>query len=164
MLVVAIIDARNTAVGSNMAPLIIGFAVAAIGMSIGPNAGYAINPARDFGPRLIAWAAGWGQVALPGTFHVPLTNNFTGYFWIPIVGPLIGGVIGVLVYDLFISDVLHARLKMAEEVSGPIPETRTIEDVEETEQVEGKVPGTRIPDESETHARRTRELARIRAG
>jgi glycerol uptake facilitator protein len=162
MLVVAVIDARNTAVGSNMAPLIIGFVVAAIGMSIGPNAGYAINPARDFGPRLISWAAGWGQVALPGTFHVPLTNNFTGYFWIPIVGPLVGGVIGVLVYDLFISDVLFARLKKAEEVAGPIPETRTMADVEETEHVEGKVPGTRMPDQSETHARRTRELALIR--
>jgi glycerol uptake facilitator protein len=165
MLVVAIIDARNTSVGSNLAPLIIGFAVAAIGMSIGPNAGYAINPARDFGPRLISWAAGWSGVSLPGTFHAgPLGNNFTGYFWIPIVGPLIGGVIGILVYDLFISDVLHARLKMAEEVSGPIPETRTLEDVEETEQVEGKVPGTRVPDQSETHIRRTRELARIWEG
>jgi glycerol uptake facilitator len=165
MLVVAVIDARNTAVGSNMAPLIIGFVVAAIGMSIGPNAGYAINPARDFGPRLISWAAGWSGVSLPGTFHAgPLGNNFTGYFWIPIVGPLIGGVIGILVYDLFISDVLHARLKMAEEVSGPIPETRTLEDVGETEQVEGKVPGTRVPDQSETHIRRTRELARIWEG
>lgn len=153
LLVVAIIDARNTAVGSNMAPLIIGFAVAAIGMSFGPNAGYAINPARDFGPRLISYAFGWGRVAMPGTYHHLITGpNFTGYFWIPIVGPLIGGVIGVIVYDLFIGDVLHARLKKAEEVEGPIPETRTMADVEETEQVEGKVPGTRAPHESETGA------------
>jgi len=164
ILVVALIDIRNTAVGSNLAPLAIGLAVAAIGMSFGPNAGYAINPARDFGPRLLAYFGGWGQVALPGTYHATLGPNFTAYFWIPIVGPLIGGVIGVVLYDLFIGDVLHGRLKKAEEVAGPIPETRTIEDVEATEHVEGKVPETRIPDESETHARRTRELARIRAG
>ena len=54
MLIVAVIDARNTAVGSNLGPLIIGFIVAAIGASFGANAGYAINPARDFGPRLFA--------------------------------------------------------------------------------------------------------------
>jgi glycerol uptake facilitator protein len=123
MFVVAVIDARNTAVGSNLAPLIIGFVVAAIGMSYGANAGYAINPARDFGPRLIAWAAGWGRVAMPGTYNVAGVH-FSNYFWIPIVGPLIGGVIGVLIYDLFIGDVLYARLKQKEAIEGPIPEAR----------------------------------------
>jgi glycerol uptake facilitator protein len=156
--VVALIDLRNTAVGSNLAPLAIGLAVAAIGMSYGPNAGYAINPARDFGPRLFAWVAGWGQVALPGTYHA-VGLNFTGYFWIPIVGPLIGAVIGILLYDLFIGDVLHARLKMAEEVEGPIPERRPREEPETAGQVEGTVPETRMPDQSETHIPRTRELA-----
>jgi len=105
MFVAAVIDLRNTAVQANLGPLIIGLAVAAIGMSYGANAGYAINPARDFGPRLFAFFAGWGQVALPGT--VP--GAFSWYFWIPIVGPLIGGVIGVLLYDVFIGAVLEAR-------------------------------------------------------
>jgi glycerol uptake facilitator protein len=122
LFVVAVIDVRNTAVGSNLGPLIIGFVVAAIGMSFGANAGYAINPARDFGPRLFAFFAGWGDVALPGSYSAP-GFSFGWYFWIPIVGPLIGGVIGVIVYDLFIGDVLHARLKLAEEVSGPIEES-----------------------------------------
>ena len=122
MLVVAVIDARNTAVGSNLGPLIIGFIVAAIGASYGANAGYAINPARDFGPRLFAYLAGWGKVALPGTYHAP-GFSFSNYWWIPIVGPLIGGVIGVVIYDLFIGDVLHARLKLQEDVSGPVEET-----------------------------------------
>jgi glycerol uptake facilitator protein len=152
MLVVAVIDARNTAVGSNMAPLIIGFVVAAIGMSIGPNAGYAINPARDFGPRLIAWAAGWNGVSLPGSYN-HLGVSFSNYWWIPIVGPLAGGVIGVLLYDLFVGDVLFARLKMAEETPGPIPETQTPTEVAETMHVEGKIPETRQPTESETAAR-----------
>jgi glycerol uptake facilitator protein len=122
MFVVAVIDARNTAVGSNLGPLIIGLIVAAIGASYGANAGYAINPARDFGPRFFAWVAGWGRVALPGSYSAP-AFHFSNYFWIPIVGPLIGGVIGVVIYDLFIGDVLHARLKMAEEVAGPIEES-----------------------------------------
>ena len=123
--VVALIDLRNTAVGSNLAPLAIGLAVAAIGMSFGANAGYAINPARDFGPRLLAYFAGWGKTALPGTYSVG-TDLFANYFWIPIVGPLIGAVIGVVIYDLFIGDVLHARLKMTENVEGPIPETTAV--------------------------------------
>ncbi|MGW0763825.1 aquaporin, partial [Streptomyces sp. NPDC002814] len=105
MLVVAIIDLRNTGVKANLGPLLVGFAVAAIGMSFGANAGYAINPARDLGPRLFPWAAGWQELAMPGT----LAGSFSGYFWIPIVGPLLGGVIGVLVYDLFIGDVLNLR-------------------------------------------------------
>jgi glycerol uptake facilitator protein len=108
--VVAITDGRNLLPGSNLPPLIIGYAVFAVGTSFGANAGYAINPARDFGPRLLAYFAGWGKVALPGTYNMP-GFHFSDYFWIPIVGPLIGGVVGVLLYDLFIGDVLHARLK-----------------------------------------------------
>jgi glycerol uptake facilitator protein len=126
LFVVAVIDARNTAVGSNLGPLVIGFIVAAIGISYGANAGYAINPARDFGPRLFAYFAGWGKVALPGSYRA-IGFHFSDYFWIPIVGPLIGGVIGVLIYDLFIGDVLHARLKVAEEVEGPIEETPKVD-------------------------------------
>ena len=94
----------------------------AIGNSFGANSGYAINPARDFGPRLFAYFAGWGKVALPGTYDVA-GFHFTAYFWVPIVGPLIGGILGVLIYDLFIGQVLHGRLMMAEQVSGPIEET-----------------------------------------
>ncbi|MFF7736349.1 MIP family channel protein [Streptomyces sp. NPDC007984] len=110
MLVVAIIDLRNTAVKANLGPLVIGFTVAAIGMSYGANAGYAINPARDFGPRLFTWMAGWDGLAFPGN----LAGAFSDYWWIPIVGPLVGGVIGVLIYDLFIGDVLHARAQKGE--------------------------------------------------
>jgi glycerol uptake facilitator protein len=125
MFVVALIDTRNTAVGANLAPLAIGLAVAAIGMSYGANAGYAINPARDFGPRLLAFFAGWGQTALPGSYHL-LGAGFSDYWWVPIVGPLIGAVIGVVIYDLFIGDVLYARLKKVEAVEGPIPETQAV--------------------------------------
>jgi glycerol uptake facilitator protein len=104
MFVAALVDRRNLAPQANMTPWLVGLAVAAIGMSFGANAGYAINPARDFGPRLFAAIAGWGDVALPGN-----GAGFSNFFWIPIVGPLIGGVLGVLVYDFVIKNVLVAR-------------------------------------------------------
>ncbi|MEU6523878.1 MIP/aquaporin family protein [Streptomyces sp. NPDC046924] len=110
LLVCALIDTRNTAPMSNMGPFLIGLVVVAIGLTFGTNAGYAINPARDFGPRLFTFFEGWGSIALPGTF-----GWFSSYWWIPIVGPLIGGVIGTLVYDLLISPVLKARREAAEE-------------------------------------------------
>lgn len=103
--VAAVSDKRNQAPKGNVSPLVVGLAVAAIGMSYGANAGYAINPARDFGPRLFAYFAGWGKVALPGTY-----TPFSNYWWIPIVGPLVGGVLGILLYDYFVGDVLRARL------------------------------------------------------
>ena len=119
-----------------------------IGMSFGGMHGYAINPARDFGPRLFAFIAGWGHVALPGTYHAIGGPNFTGYFWVPIVGPLVGGVIGVLIYDFFIGDILHGRLKMAENVAGPIAETEPVSSTAE-------VPEARIPRSSETDVTET---------
>jgi glycerol uptake facilitator protein len=102
--VFAVVDEFNQPVKANLAPLIIGFIVVAIGLSFGANAGYAINPARDFGPRVFAWIAGWGKVALPGDYA-----NISTYFWIPIVGPIVGGVIGAYVYDFAVRDVLFAR-------------------------------------------------------
>ncbi|MER6800653.1 MULTISPECIES: MIP/aquaporin family protein [Streptomyces] len=115
LLVCALIDTRNTAPMSNLHPFLIGLVVVAIGLTFGTNAGYAINPARDFGPRLFTFFEGWGSIALPGTFQW-----FSGYWWIPIVGPLIGGVLGTAVYDLLVSPVLKARAGAAEE--GPATE------------------------------------------
>jgi glycerol uptake facilitator protein len=102
--VFAVIDEFNQPVRANLAPVLIGAAVVAIGLSFGANAGYAINPARDLGPRLLAWIAGWGKVAMPGDY-----GNISGYFWIPIVGPFLGGLIGAYAYDFAIRDVLVAR-------------------------------------------------------
>jgi len=117
--VFALTDPLNQAPRANLAPLLVGLAVAAIGMSYGANAGYAINPARDFGPRIWALVAGWGQVAFPGT----VKGAFTAYFWVPIVGPLVGGVIGAYIYDFFIKDVLNARGEQPEEDLEPRGET-----------------------------------------
>lgn len=89
----AISDRRNAGPAS-LGPVIVGGLVALIGMSFGLNAGYAINPARDFGPRLFTALAGWGG-------DVFRAGN--GWWWVPIVAPLIGAVLGGLVYDLFIT-------------------------------------------------------------
>ncbi|HYY05410.1 MAG TPA: MIP family channel protein [Candidatus Limnocylindria bacterium] len=102
--VFAVVDEFNQPVRSNLAPVAIGFIVVAVGVSFGANAGYAINPARDFGPRLFAAIAGWGKIALPGDY-----GNVNTYFWIPIVGPFLGGLIGAFTYDFAIRDVLVAR-------------------------------------------------------
>ncbi|MGZ4201721.1 MAG: MIP/aquaporin family protein [Thermoleophilaceae bacterium] len=102
--VFAIIDEFNQAVKGNIAPFMVGMAVFAIGTSFGANSGYAINPARDFGPRVFAAIAGWDKIAFPGDY-----GNVNKYFWIPIVAPLVGACVGALIYDMFIRDVLIAR-------------------------------------------------------
>lgn len=108
-LIAALIDNRNQAPRANMAALLVGFVVVAIGLSFGTNAGYAINPARDLGPRLLTYIEGWGHLAFPGA-----GDYFDNYWWIPIVGPLIGGVIGICVYDLIIGSTLVARQSAGE--------------------------------------------------
>jgi glycerol uptake facilitator protein len=100
----ALTDARNQPPGGNIAPFIVGLVVVAIGISFGANSGYAINPARDLGPRLMTWIEGWKSIAMPGNY-----GNVSGFVWIPIVGPLVGGALGAVVYDFFIRDVLLAR-------------------------------------------------------
>ena len=94
LLVLAIGDQKNFAPEPRLQPILVGAAVVLIGMSFGFNAGYAINPARDLGPRLFTAIAGWGG-------EVFTAGN--GWWWVPIVGPLIGGVLGGFVYDLFIT-------------------------------------------------------------
>jgi glycerol uptake facilitator protein len=90
MLILAITDERNQPV-ANLAPILIGLVVVAIGISFGGMHGYAINPARDFGPRL------WTVVA--GFKNNGLTDG-SGVWWVPIAGPIVGGLIGGLVYDV----------------------------------------------------------------
>lgn len=116
----AVTDEFNLPVGANMTPFIVGMIVMAVGISFGANAGYAINPARDFGPRMFAWIAGWGSQAMPGNY-----GNVNDYFWIPIVGPLIGAALACPIYDLTIRDVLKAR-KPPE--PGVVAEGETVQD------------------------------------
>jgi glycerol uptake facilitator protein len=89
-LIFAISDERNLPVG-NLGPILVGLVVVAIGMAFGGMHGYAINPARDFGPRLFTVVAGFKNNGLTDGGYV---------FWVPIVAPVLGGIIGGAAYDL----------------------------------------------------------------
>lgn len=87
----ALVDRKNIAPESNMGPLLIGAIVLVIGMSFGSNCGYAINPARDFSPRLFTYVAGWGRQVF---------DVHGGLWWlVPIIGPCIGAVLGAVAYE-----------------------------------------------------------------
>lgn len=94
LVVLAVSDQRNMSLSTSLGPIIVGASVALIGMTYGLNAGYAINPARDFGPRLFTYIAGWGS-------QVFTAHDY--WWWVPIAGPLVGAVAGGLLYDLLIS-------------------------------------------------------------
>lgn len=86
--VLALTDARNPARPSAfVAPAAIGVALAMLIVVIAPLTQAGFNPARDFGPRLFAWLAGWGSVAIPG----PRGGFFTVYILSPVVGAVVGG-------------------------------------------------------------------------
>jgi MIP family channel proteins len=86
-------DSRNSPAPAGLAPVIVGLLVLLIGATFGFNSGYAINPARDFGPRLFTFVAGWGG----GVFSAA-----NSWWWVPIIAPLIGGVVGGYAYDAFV--------------------------------------------------------------
>jgi glycerol uptake facilitator protein len=80
----------QSALGAAFPPLLIGLLVWVIGLSLGGPTGYAINPARDLGPR-IAHAF----LPIPGK-----RDPDWGYSWVPVVGPIIGGCLGAIVFHL----------------------------------------------------------------
>jgi MIP family channel proteins len=94
LLVFALIDGKNLAPSANLLPVMVGLVVVVIGQAFGFNAGYAINPARDLGPRLFTAIAGWGTDVFRAGNH---------WWWVPIVGPLVGGTLGGYVYDIFVT-------------------------------------------------------------
>jgi glycerol uptake facilitator protein len=98
LLVFAVTDLLNTPPGANLAAVVIGLIVVAIGMAWGTDAGYAINPARDFGPRLASFITG---------YHTAWRDQYGNlYFWVPIVGPLVGGLAGAALYRILVSPFL----------------------------------------------------------
>lgn len=92
-LVFAVTDERNQIPTGNLGPMMVGLIVVAIGMSFGRLHGYAINPARDFGPRIFTVLAGFKNNGI---------GNGSTVWTIPIVAPLAGGLVGAGLYDLAI--------------------------------------------------------------
>ncbi len=98
-LILAITDPNNQPVAPAFNPIMVGLVVVAIGISWGGMHGYAINPARDFGPRLFTWVAGFRNTGFGLDQHA---------WWVPIAGPLLGGLVGAAIYDWFVRPFLPA--------------------------------------------------------
>lgn len=74
-------------------PLVVGLLIISIGLSLGGTTGFAINPARDLGPRIAHFI-----LPIPGK-----GNSDWGYAWIPVVGPIVGGLLGAWIWTAFFS-------------------------------------------------------------
>ncbi|XP_073525445.1 aquaporin-3-like [Phyllobates terribilis] len=101
----AIIDEKNNAAPRGLQPFVIGLIVLLVGLSMGFNCGYPINPARDLAPRIFTACVGWGLEVFRAGGH---------WWWVPVVGPMIGGVIGTFLYELLIG-IHHAPNRRKED-------------------------------------------------
>ena len=88
--------------------MLMGMIMALIGASTGPLTGFAMNPARDFGPKLFTWFAGWGNIAMTGGRDIP-------YFIVPIIAPLLGACLGAAIYRFLIANNLPCHTCVEEE-------------------------------------------------
>ncbi|XP_067386941.1 aquaporin-7-like [Emydura macquarii macquarii] len=91
--VLAIYDKKNNAALQGTEAVVTGLLVLAIGMTMGINTGYAINPSRDLPPRIFTAIAGWG---------IEVFRAGDNWWWVPIVAPTLGSLAGALVYKLLI--------------------------------------------------------------
>ncbi|MEB0207938.1 MIP/aquaporin family protein [Pseudomonas sp. CCC3.1] len=108
--IMALTDDKNGLPRGPLAPLLIGLLIAVIGSSMGPLTGFAMNPARDFGPKLMTFLAGWGEVSFTGGRDIP-------YFLIPIFAPIVGATLGAAIYR----GLIARHLPEAEAVTANAP-------------------------------------------
>jgi glycerol uptake facilitator protein len=88
VLAILFIGANEFVEGLN--PIVIGALIISIGLSLGGTTGFAINPARDLAPRLAHFI-----LPIPGKGH-----SDWGYSWIPVVGPIVGGILGAWLFNV----------------------------------------------------------------
>ena len=93
LIILALTDERNAPTSRIVTPITIGLTLTAIAISFGYETGFSLNGARDFGPRLFTFLVGYGV-------EVFSANGF--YFWIPIVAPIVGGLVAGFIYDALI--------------------------------------------------------------
>ncbi|XP_069380117.1 aquaporin-9-like isoform X1 [Paralichthys olivaceus] len=111
--ILAVTDEKNNGAPKGLQPLAISLIITAIAVSMGTN-GYPINPARDLSPRVLTALTGWGlDVFSAGGY----------WFWIPLVGPMVGALLGVAVYTLFIH---CSEPEKQEQLPGPCEMTTEI--------------------------------------
>lgn len=119
----ALSDQKNKPAAAGNEPVAVGLLVLLIGISLGSNSGYAINPTRDIGPRVFTALAGWGM---------DVFRSGNGWWWVPLVAPPIGGVIGAGLYKALVelhhplfSDQDSQALESGEETT-PLEKQETI--------------------------------------
>ncbi|PCH34310.1 aquaporin [Wolfiporia cocos MD-104 SS10] len=125
LIVCALTDKNNGPPPSGLVPLALFLALLGIGTALGMQTRYAINPARDLGPRILTAMVGYGEQVF--TYR----NQY--WLWCPIIGPIVGAVLGTLIYDAFIftggesvlnkpdarSRAAHERVRMAQKQKPP---------------------------------------------
>nr|XP_060613909.1 aquaporin-10 isoform X2 [Anolis sagrei ordinatus] len=117
--ILALIDPRNRRIPPGLEPLGVALLVVSLGLALGANCSCAINPARDLGPRLFTFLAGWGpQVFSAGQ----------GWWWVPVVAPMLGSALGTATYQFGVA--FHHPLSPEEEE----------EEEEEVRQAKGSPP------------------------
>ena len=87
---------------SSIAPVFIGGAVAGLISIIAPLTQAGLNPARDFGPRLAAYLAGWGQIAIPGPKG--------GFFVVYMLAPVSGGILAAFIFTKIIQPLMESKV------------------------------------------------------
>ncbi|XP_074895642.1 aquaporin-10 [Buteo buteo] len=92
--ILAILDTRNKGVPKGLEPVAVALLVFSIEVSMGSNCGCPMNPARDFGPRLFTYIAGWGAEVF---------SRGNGWWWVPVVAPLLGAALGSALYQLLVA-------------------------------------------------------------
>lgn len=93
-LILSLTDERNGSTRGVFAPILIGILVTVIGTATAPLTGFAMNPARDFGPKLFTYLAGWGDIAFTGGRDIP-------YVYVPLIAPILGACLGCILYKTF---------------------------------------------------------------
>ncbi|XP_008262603.1 aquaporin-10 [Oryctolagus cuniculus] len=116
----AILDRRNKGVPAGLEPVVVGLLILSIGLSLGANCGYPLNPARDLGPRLFTYVAGWG----PEVFSAG-----NGWWWVPVVAPMVGAVLGTAVYHLLVS-LHHPEDSEPAQEAKPALQTHSVQTLE----------------------------------
>src|SRR3546814_17993126 len=111
--IMSLSDDNNGLPRGPLAPLLIGLLIAVIGSSMGPLTGFAMNPARDFGPKLMTFFTGWGEISLTGGRDIP-------YFLVPIFAPIVGACLGAAAYRGLIARHLPNAMAVTEDAKPAI--------------------------------------------
>ncbi|KAK2460762.1 hypothetical protein APHAL10511_007232 [Amanita phalloides] len=112
LVVLATIDKHNAPPPNGLFPLVIFLLILGIGASLGMETGYALNPARDLGPRLLTSMVGYGKAVY--TFR----NQY--WLWCPVIAPIVGAQVGTLFYDIFLYNGDDSRINKSDTRTVPI--------------------------------------------